>query len=210
MTDFYTFFIFVFSSYLLGSISFAIVVSKFRGLKDPRIFGSGNPGATNVFRSGDRIAGLLTFTGDALKGWIVVVGSELILRLYFETTLNSTGNTLVALCSIFVLLGHIYPVFHNFKGGKGVATAFGIFYGGFLELGLSATLIWVFAFLVTKISGLSAILTSLAVLMISIYLMFANEQEYFILNLTHALIAAILLLRHSSNVAALFENHMKR
>ena len=210
MTDLYTFFTFVSSAYLLGSISFAIVVSKFRGLKDPRYFGSGNPGATNVFRSGDRVAGFLTFTGDAFKGWVVVVGSEQILRLYFETTLDSGGNTLVAFCSIFVLLGHIYPVFHNFKGGKGVATAFGIFYGGLLELGFLATLIWVFTFLATKISGLSAIITSLAVFMISIYFMFANEQEYFTLHFLHALIATILLLRHSSNVVDLFENHLKR
>src|SRR3989304_6148441 len=111
--------VFVIAAYLLGSISFAVITSKLFGLEDPRTYGSGNPGATNVLRSGKKAAAILPLLGDAAKGWLAVF-----LAIRFAPH-DDQGLLIVALVALAVFLGHVFPVFLKFKGGKGVATALG-------------------------------------------------------------------------------------
>src|SRR5436309_2253410 len=112
--------VFILTAYLIGSLSFAVIVSRAFALPDPRSYGSGNPGATNVLRTGKKLAALLTLIGDGGKGWLAVF---LALRYAAEYGVDATG---VAACAVAVFLGHIFPVFFRFKGGKGVSTAGGI------------------------------------------------------------------------------------
>jgi glycerol-3-phosphate acyltransferase PlsY len=119
-------------AYLLGSISFAIVVSRLMSLPDPRSYGSKNPGATNVLRTGRKVAAALTLAGDAGKGWLAV-------WLAWFYTLDMT---VAALAGLAVFLGHLYPVFYRFKGGKGVATAAGVLFGLNLWLGVGTLVTW--------------------------------------------------------------------
>ena len=115
--------IFVIAAYLIGSISFAVVMSRLFGLSDPRTYGSKNPGATNVLRSGNKKAAIATLIGDAVKGWFAV---WLAIRLAPQYGVEEFGIALVALA---VFLGHLYPIFFKFVGGKGVATALGVLFG---------------------------------------------------------------------------------
>ena len=121
----------VVAAYLLGSISFAIVVSKAMRLPDPRSYGSGNPGATNVLRTGRKLAAVLTLAGDALKGWVAVF-----LAFLFEPAA-------APLAGLAAFLGHLFPVFHGFKGGKGVATAAGVLFGLDWRIGLGTVATWI-------------------------------------------------------------------
>ena len=124
-------------AYLLGSVSFAIVVSRFAGIADPRSFGSKNPGATNVLRSGNKVAAAATLLLDALKGWLPVWLAQV---WGYRYGIDDTGVAAVALA---VFLGHLYPVFFGFKGGKGVATAVGILFALAWWLGLATVMTWV-------------------------------------------------------------------
>ena len=133
-------------AYLLGSISFAVVMSRAFGLEDPRTYGSGNPGATNVLRSGNKWAAGLTLLGDAAKGWLAVWGAA---------HLNASVSV-QALVALAVFLGHLYPVFLRFKGGKGVATAFGVMLAIQPLLALATCLTWLFVAKVFKYSSLAA------------------------------------------------------
>jgi glycerol-3-phosphate acyltransferase PlsY len=108
----------VFAAYLIGSLSFAVVVSRAMRLPDPRTYGSGNPGATNVLRSGSKVAAICTLLGDAAKGWLAVWGAQQVL--------GGEAGTGIALAALAVVVGHMYPVFHRFQGGKGVATSLGV------------------------------------------------------------------------------------
>jgi acyl phosphate:glycerol-3-phosphate acyltransferase len=122
----------VVAAYLLGSVSFAIVVSRLMRLPDPRSYGSKNPGATNVLRTGKKVAAALTLAGDAGKGWLAVWLAQL-----------GTGDaSAVALAGLAAFLGHLYPVYHRFRGGKGVATAAGVLFGFDLWLGLGTLVSW--------------------------------------------------------------------
>jgi acyl phosphate:glycerol-3-phosphate acyltransferase len=141
---------FIVAAYLLGSISFGIVVSKLFGLPDPRTVGSGNPGATNVMRSGKKSAAVLTLLGDAGKGGLAVW-----LAQYYG--LSQGWECAVALA---VFTGHFYPVFYGFKGGKGVATAAGILLAISPWLGLSVLATWIMAFFMWRVSSLSALIAS--------------------------------------------------
>lgn len=134
-------------SYLVGSIPFAIISSRLFGLADPRSYGSGNPGATNVLRSGHKGAAILTLAGDLLKGWVVVWAAQ-----YFDTSPNLT-----ALAAIAVFMGHLFPIFIGFKGGKGVATALGILLALEPGLGMATLATWLIVLLFFKMSSLSAI-----------------------------------------------------
>jgi glycerol-3-phosphate acyltransferase PlsY len=145
----------LFLSYLIGSVSFAILVSQRRGLADPRSYGSGNPGATNMLRSGDRWAAGLTLAGDAVKGLFAVLLVKA-LMLPLATDLNEAAGWLAA-SAFGVFLGHLFPVFFGFKGGKGVATALGVLLGLSLPLGLTVLLVWLAIFALTRISSLSAL-----------------------------------------------------
>ncbi|MFO7748398.1 MAG: glycerol-3-phosphate 1-O-acyltransferase PlsY [Orrella sp.] len=143
--------LFILMAYLLGSISFAVVVSKCYGLEDPRSYGSGNPGATNVLRSGNKIAAILTLIGDAFKGWLAV---WLALQLNF-------APTVLALTAIAVFLGHLFPIFLSFKGGKGVATALGVLIGLAPALGVATLLTWLIVAVFFRLSSLAAIAAGL-------------------------------------------------
>jgi glycerol-3-phosphate acyltransferase PlsY len=138
-------------SYLIGSISFGIVVSKLIGISDPRTYGSQNPGATNVLRSGHKPAAILTLLGDALKGWFAV---------WLAITLQ-LPELIIALAAIAVFLGHLWPVFFKFAGGKGVATAAGILLALNLWLGLGAIITWIVVFYCFRYSSLAALITAL-------------------------------------------------
>jgi glycerol-3-phosphate acyltransferase PlsY len=124
----------VIAAYLLGSVAFAIVISKIMGIADPRTFGSRNPGATNVLRSGKRSAAIATLVLDALKGFIPVL---LMLRLATDWGFGGSASEWGALVGLAAFLGHLYPVFFGFKGGKGVATAVGVLFGLEPTLGLA-------------------------------------------------------------------------
>ena len=140
-------FIYLILGYLIGSLPFAVIVSKLFGLADPRSFGSGNPGATNVLRTGNKAAAVLTLLGDASKGWLAM----------FIAAKVGAGETATALTGLAAFLGHLYPVFLKFKGGKGVATAIGVLIGldGWVALG--AALVWLATAIVSRYSSLAAI-----------------------------------------------------
>ncbi len=142
-------------AYLLGSISFAIVVSRVAGLADPRSFGSKNPGATNVLRSGNRGAAAATLLLDALKGWLAV---WLAANLGFRFGIDDTGVAAVALA---VFLGHLYPLFFGFKGGKGVATAIGILFALEWWLGVATVMTWCVIVFFLRYSSLAALVAAL-------------------------------------------------
>jgi glycerol-3-phosphate acyltransferase PlsY len=145
----------ILAAYLIGSISFAVVVSKCMRLPDPYSYGSGNPGATNVLRTGNKRAAVLTLLGDALKGFIAVVIARAVLG---SDSLTSTLNSWI-LCGVVaaVFLGHLFPLFHGFKGGKGVATACGILFGINWILGLATLATWLIVAKATKYSSLAAL-----------------------------------------------------
>jgi glycerol-3-phosphate acyltransferase PlsY len=145
----------VLGAYLLGSISFAVVVSRAFRLPDPHEYGSGNPGATNVLRTGNRKAALLTMVGDLLKGFVAVIAAQQLARL------SGAPEWTVAAATLAVFVGHCYPVFHGFKGGKGVATAAGIVFALHWPLGLILLVIWLTMAFGFKISSLAALTTAL-------------------------------------------------
>lgn len=146
--------VFALFSYLIGSISFAVVTSKLFKLPDPRTFGSKNPGATNVLRTGKKAAAALTLLGDAAKGWLAVF-----LALRFAPGFGLDDGTIAA-CVLAVFLGHVYPVFFGFHGGKGVATALGILLALNAWLGLALLATWLVVTLIWRISSLSALIAA--------------------------------------------------
>jgi glycerol-3-phosphate acyltransferase PlsY len=179
-------------AYLLGSISFAVLVSKLMGLNDPRSYGSGNPGATNVLRTGNRTAAVLTLVGDAGKGALAVVLARLAAdRFGFnDTTLAAVG--------LAAFIGHLFPVFHGFKGGKGVATAAGMLLALAPWLGLATLATWVVVAVFLRYSSLAAIVA--AVFAPLFYLLMARADAVFVMI---AIMAALLLWRHQGNIAKL-------
>jgi len=144
--------------YLIGSLPFAVIVSKLFGLADPRSFGSGNPGATNVLRTGNKAAAVLTLLGDAAKGWVAMALAAKV-GAGGTALAGSAANmgTAVALTGLAAFLGHLYPVFLKFKGGKGVATAIGVLIGLDGGLALAAAVIWLATAIVSRYSSLAAI-----------------------------------------------------
>lgn len=139
------------AAYLIGSVPFAVIVSRVMGLADPRTYGSGNPGATNVLRSGNKVAAALTLLGDALKGWFAVWLAQ---RLGPQYGIADAGVSLVA---IAVVLGHLYPVFLRFRGGKGVATAAGVILALNPWLALATAITWVIVAVFFRYSSLASI-----------------------------------------------------
>ena len=137
--------------YLIGSIPFAVFISKIFSLPDPRSFGSNNPGATNVMRSGNKIAGFLTFLFDLIKGFLPI----------FIININGAVNSMLCLLALAIIIGHIFSMFLKFRGGKGVATSFGTLLGINFMMGISAVIVWLIVFMISKVSGLSAIVSFL-------------------------------------------------
>lgn len=140
----------ILAAYLLGSVPFAMISSKIFGLADPRSYGSGNPGATNVLRSGNKKAALLTLIGDALKGWVAV----------FVAQRMGLGDNVIGLVALAVFLGHLYPIFLKFKGGKGVATAAGVLLALDPWLGLAVLGTWLAVAYISRYSSLAAVLAA--------------------------------------------------
>jgi len=182
----------VVAAYLIGSLSFAVIVSKLMGLDDPRTYGSNNPGATNVLRSGNKKAAALTLLGDALKGLIAVI-----LAQWMAPKLGY-GNQAIAICTVATTVGHMWPVFFNFKGGKGVATALGILLALNIWMGLGLLAIWLFMAKVVKISSLSA-LTAASFAPVFAWFLLPN-RDYFI---AICIIVALLIWRHKQNIMGL-------
>ncbi|BBE52190.1 putative glycerol-3-phosphate acyltransferase [Ferriphaselus amnicola] len=183
---------FVVSAYLIGSISFAVITSKAFGLPDPRSYGSGNPGATNVLRTGKKAAAALTLLGDAAKGWLAVF-----LTLKFAPQ-DAQLVGLVASVSIAVFLGHLFPIFFKFQGGKGVATALGILLALNPWLGLAAFGTWLIVAKVFKVSSLAALIAAASA---PIFTWLLNEpMEYTAVAFT---LAVLLVWRHKSNIQKL-------
>ena len=142
-------------AYLIGSLSFAVVVSRAMGLSDPRTYGSKNPGATNVLRSGSKKAAILTLLLDALKGWLPVF----LVKGWGEVF--GLGDGTVALVGLAAFLGHLWPVFFRFVGGKGVATAAGVIFGFEPWLGLASMLTWAIVAYAFRYSSLASIVTAI-------------------------------------------------
>jgi len=188
-------------AYLLGSVSFAVLVSRTMGLADPRSYGSGNPGATNVLRSGNKAAALATLVGDAAKGWVAVVvaqrvGPEWGLEWGLESGLDATS---VALVGLFAFLGHLFPVFLKVRGGKGVATAAGVLLGLNLWLGLGTLATWLLIAAFFRLSSLAAIISAVFAPLWA-WLLFGRQPVVLIV----AVIGALLIARHRTNLAKLW------
>jgi len=194
----------VLSAYVLGSIPFAVIVSRLMGLRDPRTFGSGNPGATNVLRSGNKTAAALTLAGDTAKGWLAVWAA---LQLEHEWQLSSAT---IGLAAIAVFLGHAYPVFLRFRGGKGVATALGALLALQPWLALATAATWLIVAYAFRYSSLAAIVA--AFFAPSYYLFGANlawEMDPAI-GLAVALISVVLIYRHRANISRLMTGRESR
>jgi glycerol-3-phosphate acyltransferase PlsY len=180
-------------AYLIGSISFAVVVSKCMRLPDPYSYGSGNPGATNVLRTGNKRAAVLTLLGDALKGFLAVI----LARLVLGEAMVTQGAAAWIFCGVViaVFLGHLYPLFHGFKGGKGVATACGILFGINLTLGLATLATWLIVAFFLRYSSLAALA---AAVFGPIYFVFLFGFQPMAIALS--VVCALLIWRHRSNI----------
>jgi len=180
------------AAYLIGSISFAVVMSRVFGLSDPRTYGSGNPGATNVLRSGNKKAAIATLIGDAAKGWLAV---WLAVRFGADFGIDDDG---VALVAIAVFLGHLWPVFFRFVGGKGVATALGVLLGINVWLGLATLATWLIIAYAFRYSSLAALI---AAIFAPLYygMLFGADSILFAV----IVMSALLLWRHAGNIGKL-------
>ncbi|MGR9071606.1 MAG: glycerol-3-phosphate 1-O-acyltransferase PlsY [Gammaproteobacteria bacterium] len=176
-------------AYLLGSVSSAIIVCRFMGLPDPRQQGSNNPGATNVMRIGGKKAAAITLLGDALKGLIAVLIAKF----------AGASADVVAMVGLLAILGHMYPIFFGFKGGKGVATGCGVFFGYSWLLGLLVASTWVTVFKLFKISSLSALV---AAVLAPVYTWLVMDEPVYAG--VAAVISVISIMRHKSNIQKLW------
>jgi glycerol-3-phosphate acyltransferase PlsY len=180
----------VIGAYLLGSISSAIIVCRLMGLPDPRTQGSNNPGATNVLRLGGKKPAAITLLGDSLKGFIPMVAAHLL----------DASPLILALTGMAAFLGHLYPLFFDFKGGKGVATALGVQFGLHWGIGAGVGLVWLFMAKVVNISSLSA-LVSMTLAPLIVWLIWPAPE----LIAMQILISLILFWRHRSNIQNLLQ-----
>ena len=179
---------FILLAYLLGSISFGILMSRAFGLPDPRTVGSGNIGATNIARSGKKLPAILTLVGDAGKGWLAV----------FLAQQFGLSNGYICAVALAAFLGHCYPVFCGFKGGKGVATALGILLAFSFNLGAAVLGIWLIVFAASRYSSLAAMVA--AVLSPVLAAKFFAYDGYWV---TALVIALLIVLRHKANIIKL-------
>ncbi len=187
--------IFALAGYLVGSVSTAIITCKLMGLEDPRSVGSNNPGATNVLRHGGKMAAIITLIGDMLKGLIPVM----------VVTMIEPAAAAVALTGLGAFLGHIFPVYYGFKGGKGVATFYGVLLGFSWIAGLATLVIWLLSAFVSKLSSLSALVSALSAPFILWLLSHSPE-----LTVTLGLMTALLFWRHRSNVRNIIQGKEHR
>ncbi len=184
--------VFIIAAYMLGSISFAVITSKIFGLADPRTYGSGNPGATNVLRSGKKAAAALTLLGDAAKGWLAV---------FLAIRYSQPGEQylmLPAAVAIAVFVGHLFPVFLRFKGGKGVATALGVLLALNVWVGLGGLATWLIMVFMFRYSSLAALTAALATPIFAIQLGLPREWV-----LASGVMSLLLIWRHKNNIQKL-------
>src|SRR5712675_1945613 len=176
------------AAYLIGSVSFAVVVSRLFGLPDPHEYGSGNPGATNVLRSGNKAAALLTLLGDGGKGWLAVW----LAGLAFATPQAA------AAAGLAVFLGHLFPVFHRFHGGKGVATAAGVLLGLDWRLGVGTLATWAVIAAFLRYSSLAALIAAVFAPLAAVFLLGFGVEAATVLAMS-----ALLIWRHKGNISRL-------
>jgi acyl phosphate:glycerol-3-phosphate acyltransferase len=186
-------------AYLIGSVSFAVIVSRVMGLADPRTYGSRNPGATNVLRSGNRAAAALTLAGDAVKGWGAVM-----LALWLAPRFGF-GESTVALVALAVFVGHLFPVFHRFAGGKGVATAAGALLALSPWVGLATVLTWAIIAFFFRYSSLASLVSAIFAPMFYVFLFGTG-----ITGLVVTVIGGLLIWRHRRNIANLMNGKESR
>ena len=184
----------VIAAYLIGSLSFAVIVSKYYGMDDPRTYGSGNPGATNVLRSGKKKAAALTLLGDALKGLAAVV-----LARCLQDALN-LSDIAIAAVAVAALVGHMWPIFFGFKGGKGVATALGVLLALSPATALVCAAIWLVMAVGFKVSSLAALVATVAAPLVAFWLMPYPSWAW-----ATVVIAVLVLYRHKSNIQNLLQ-----
>jgi glycerol-3-phosphate acyltransferase PlsY len=178
----------VIGAYLVGSISFAVVVSKCMRLPNPYSYGSGNPGATNVLRTGNKLAAILTILGDAGKGYFAFTLARALVGVEVD-------SWVLPLAAVAAFLGHLFPVFHGFKGGKGVATALGILLGINWVLGLMTFSTWLIVAVFMRYSSLAALISGLFAPLYFVFL-FGFQP----MSLAIAIMSVLLVLRHRSNI----------
>ena len=185
------------AAYLLGSLSFAVIVSRVMGLNDPRTYGSKNPGATNVLRSGSKKAAVVTLLLDGAKGWLPVA-----LVQWFGKPYGLEDGT-VALVGMGAFLGHLYPVFFRFEGGKGVATAAGVLLGMHWGLGLATLLTWILIAVFFRYSSLAALV---AAVFAPVYYIFGDGLAWYLdgaVLFAIGLMSLLLIYRHAENIGRL-------
>lgn len=189
----------VLAAYLLGSLSFAVIISRLMGLKDPRTYGSKNPGATNVLRSGSKAAAVVTLLLDGAKGWLAVM---LVARYGAAYGLHE-GT--MALAGLAAFLGHLFPVFFRFQGGKGVATALGVLLGYSWVLGLAVAASWLIVAVFFRYSSLASLV---AAVFAPVYYIFGDSVAWYLdksILLAMALMSLLLLWRHAQNINRLLK-----
>ena len=192
------------AAYLVGSLSFAVIVSRAMGLNDPRTYGSKNPGATNVLRSGSKAAAIVTLLLDALKGWVPVV----LVKWYGQPYGLEDGT--IALVALAAFLGHLYPVFFRFIGGKGVATALGVLVGISPVLGLAAGATWLIIAFFFRYSSLASLA---AAVFAPVYYVFGDGVAWYLdagIAVSIVVMSALLIYRHRENITRLVQGKESR
>ena len=190
--------------YLAGSLSFAVIVSRLMGLQDPRTFGSKNPGATNVLRSGSKAAAVITLLLDGIKGWLPV----LLVRLFGKPYGLEEGT--MALVGLAAFAGHLWPVFFRFKGGKGVATYIGVVFGIDAVLGLATALTWLIIAVFFRYSSLASLVSAVFA---PVYYLLGNRVAWYVdatVAIALAVMAGLLLYRHRENIIRLLKGTESR
>ena len=187
------------AAYLIGSLSFAVIVSRFMGLNDPRSYGSKNPGATNVLRSGNKLAAVATLLLDAIKGWLPMA------LVQWQGAAYGLGDGALAAVGLAAFLGHLFPVFFSFKGGKGVATAAGVLFGVHWLLGLACMGTWALVAYVSRYSSLSALSCAL---LAPLYYVLGDRGLWYVdrsVLLMLVVMGALLIYRHKENISKLLQ-----
>ena len=189
----------VLAAYLIGSLSFAVIVSRFMGLNDPRSYGSKNPGATNVLRSGNKLAAVATLLLDAVKGWLPMA------LVQWQGAAYGLGDGALAAVGLAAFLGHLFPVFFSFKGGKGVATAAGVLFGVHWLLGLACMGTWALVAYVSRYSSLSALSCAM---LAPLYYVLGDRGLWYVdrsVLLMLVVMGALLIYRHRENISKLLQ-----
>ncbi len=189
----------VLAAYLIGSLSFAVIVSRFMGLNDPRSYGSKNPGATNVLRSGNKLAAVVTLVLDAVKGWLPMA------LVHWQGAAYGLGDGALAAVGLAAFLGHLFPVFFSFQGGKGVATAAGVLLGVHWLLGLACMGTWALVAYLSRYSSLSALSCAM---LAPLYYVLGDRGLWYVdrsVLLMLVMMGALLIYRHRENISKLLQ-----